>query len=158
MRKNIKKQWDALKVYLHSLPENKGKELEHINGREGCFLACKLLIVPLTKKQHEQEHRDYRIFKENIELIRKIREVWNKYYGCMKIQDKKCLTCPLLNTEIKQLHEKKDCVFTYDYTHNGYETECDNFFHEAAAPCVYVKYCCFCGKTIIWSPIGKKIE
>lgn len=102
MRKTIKKQWDAIKVCLHILPENKNKELEHINGREGCFLACKLLIVPLTKKEHQQEHRDYRIFKANKKLINEIRYYWHKYYGCGKLHSRECLTCPLLNKEVKQ--------------------------------------------------------
>jgi hypothetical protein len=98
----IQKTWKEYAKYLHSLPQNKGKEIHHINSRVGVFLACKLLIVVLTKKQHEQEHRDHKIRTANMDLIREIRSCWDKRYGCMKIQSEKCLDCPLLSKEVRK--------------------------------------------------------
>lgn len=99
MRDLIEKQWEDYKKDFHSNPVNKGKEIEHINGREGCFKSCLLLLVGLTKKQHEQEHKDYNIFKSKQDLIREISINWDKRRGCRKIQHSKCYSCLLLSKE-----------------------------------------------------------
>ena len=102
MKKEIEKQWSHLKVYLHSLPENKGLEISHLNGRDGCFKVCLLLIIIQTKKQHEQEHKDHKLRTANMDLIREISLNWDRHYGCMKVQGLRCLRCPLLNKETRE--------------------------------------------------------
>ena len=96
MKSLISKTWKDMAKYLHSLPCNKGREIHHIQNRRGVFLACKLLVLPMTKQEHESEHRTHKLRKDNMNLIREITLNWNRHYGCMQKQDERCLSCPLL--------------------------------------------------------------
>ena len=111
MRKEIQAQWKTIYTYLHSLKENIGKQLHHIAGRVGVFLACRLLIVPLTRQQHEEEHKTHRLREINMILIRNIRHFWNKNYGCMNMHKPECLECSLLYAPLKeQIIKDKDVI------------------------------------------------
>ena len=102
MKSLISKTWKDMAKYLHSLPQNKGKELHHVQNRVGVFLACRLLVLPMTKQQHEAEHRTHQIRKDNMALIMEIRKFYDKRFGCKRLHDIRCLRCPLLNETLKE--------------------------------------------------------
>lgn len=98
MKKLIQAQWEAIYTYLHAVCP--GKQCHHVNGRKGCFLGCKLLILAMTREKHEKEHLDHKIRTENMELIRDILNSWNKRKGCTKQHKPECADCPLLESNI----------------------------------------------------------
>jgi hypothetical protein len=107
MHKLIAKQAKINYTEIHSKPMNKGKQANHINGRNGVFEGCKIMIIPLTIKEHEREHTDHKIRTSNRDLIREITLNWNKYYGCQKMHKPECLTCLLLNQNLLDKSKRK---------------------------------------------------
>lgn len=116
MNNLIKKQAHAIYTYLHEKYPH--CEDHHVNGRRGVFEGCKLLIVPLSPIQHQEEHKHHRMRTANMDIIREIRKWWSKREGCTFIHDKKCLTCPLLSESLKQTAEmEENKVISEFYSH-----------------------------------------
>jgi len=110
MKSLISKTWKELAEYLHSLPQNKGLEISHINHRESVFKACRLLIIMQTKQEHEKEHKDHKLRTANMDLIREINKYYDKRFGCKHLHDIRCLRCPLLNETLKQIMTERGVI------------------------------------------------
>lgn len=102
MKALIQKTWKHLACYLHGMKTIGNREIHHINGRIGVFLACKLLVILLTKKEHDIEHISHVMRDNNMELIRDIRKSWDKRAGCTKQHKIECKSCPLLASNVIQ--------------------------------------------------------